>query len=38
MWHYHPDNTLDFRFMGIDMVKRPERRGNWDVLILQRKT
>lgn len=36
MRHFHPDNTLDIHFIGIDIVRRPERRGNWDVLILQR--
>lgn len=38
MWQSHPNNTLVIRFMGIDLVKRPERRGNWDILILQRET
>lgn len=36
MWNYHTENVFDITFMGIDLVARSERRGNWDISILQR--
>lgn len=38
MWSHHPSDPLQVHFMGIDLIPRTVRRGNWDKLILQRET
>lgn len=36
MWGTHPSDPLSIRFQGINLIPRPIRKGNWDILLLQR--